>query len=150
MAFAASERRPCTHFAAAFLLSRLGLTPTADRVLDVRAWKALDPPLFRAVNIENRDDPWSGPAAVAVRFGSAVEAYRPNAPLPLLHPDAWYFVQRWIGLATPCPSGHCYLVHGDGGGGGVVHDSSETRGHRAVRMDRWVPPGAAYQIVRLP
>lgn len=147
MAFAAHHRLPCTHLVAAELCARLGLLPDDPR--HWRDWRALDPALCRAVNIEDHGDRWSGPPIAALRFGAAVEVYPANAPLPLLAPGSWWYVQRWWGLDGENPLGHAYLVHGGPTGGATVHDSRERRGYRATRQTQWVPAGCAWQQVRI-
>lgn len=146
--FIGSAKLPCTHYVAAWLLDRLGLVPPVEEAHRAGAWRAMDQALWEAVNIYDRADPWSGPPHVAARFGVEVVAGTSYAyeALPHVPPDRWGYVQRWWPGYT---NGHAYLVRGDGGGGAVVHDTTEDRGYRAMRSGRWCPPGYLYRLVLL-
>ena len=138
---------PCSHLVAAWVLALLGREP--DDPSTPGAWRAMDPDLWAAVNIEDHRHPWSGPLAVSAETGAEtlVGTSASYEPLPALEPGGLYMVQRWRD-ADSLTDGHAYMVEVRDGGY-WLHDSTVTRGLRSASTRRWVAPGFRWMAVRV-
>ena len=136
-----TQPRPCTHFAAAWLLSRSGLAP--ENPASAAEWAALDPRRGAAVNIHDASDPWSGVEAA----GSLPVYGLHDGPSIELQRGRWHFVQRWNLTRT---RGHAYMVMPLTTTTYRVLQSSESLGYRDTTETAWLPPGYDVGVARIP
>ena len=139
--FATENNLPCSAFVAGFALDQMGLSPTDPTNVD--SWYALDPPLWRAVNLWGGEDQLGSNSNIHFlqsKLGGSIFEVDSNPPSLS---NGVYIVQRWCG-----PLGHAYLLEVTNERI-IVIDSDTTKGLTFTDKPNWFKPGCRHTLLKL-